>query len=469
MGCISFERKYFVSESQFQLEPDLPAVVIGVDRLAAVVVGHVGLHFQAVSDDVAGDADGGLVPAFVSGERLHFALGEERRVAQGDLPFLVEQVAGLHVETLPAVYEGVAPGIEQRFVAAAAHEVGIECESPVFEDEVGEVGAQIAGRVVGHDGAALALQARSLVVVGVGSRQQDPDLFFAFEVAFEHVALRFEPPQRIEFQTPRVGQSSVRRTAPVAAFAQRYGAFGREVESVALTHVVFAEESEVAVEVEFAVDDAPVDELQGARRVGARPVGLDLGLAEPDVPFGTGHIVDDGVADDVHVAVGQRFGIVGGEAQLYGVNQFRGVDVSVETQSQTFYLRVGFGERKILVERQSHHVLHAEAHGQRKPVAFGTERDALAHFEVGHVAQTFQQFGVVVERIGGNDFGAPERRALLCCGERAAAGQQEQEECFFHFCLVCLFSFVRFPAKLQKICAFPVNLLQSWHVNLKRI
>ena len=53
--------------------------------------------------------------------------------------------------------------------------------------------------------------------------------------------------------------------------------------------------------------------------------------------------------------------------------------------------------------------------------------------------------------------------------ERGAAGQQEQEECFFHFCLVCLFSFVRFPAKLQKICAFPVNLLQSWHVNLKRI
>ena len=40
-------------------------------------------------------------------------------------------------------------------------------------------------------------------------------------------------------------------------------------------------------------------------------------------------------------------------AQLYGVNQFRGVDVSVETQPQPFYLRVGFGERKILVERQS--------------------------------------------------------------------------------------------------------------------
>ena len=59
---------------------------------------------------------------------------------------LVEEVAGLHVETLTVVHEGVAPGIEQRFVAAAAHEVGIECESPVFEDEVGEVGTQIAGQ-----------------------------------------------------------------------------------------------------------------------------------------------------------------------------------------------------------------------------------------------------------------------------------------------------------------------------------
>ena len=119
--------------------------------------------------------------------------------------------------------------------------------------------------------AALALQARRLVVVGIGSRQQYLDPFFAFEVAFEHVAFRFEPSQRIEFQTSRVGHSSDRRTAPVAAFAQRYGAFGREVEPLALTHVVFAEESEAAVEIEFAVDDAPVDELQGARRVGARP------------------------------------------------------------------------------------------------------------------------------------------------------------------------------------------------------
>ena len=320
----------------------------------------------------------------------------------------------------------------------------------VFEDEVGEVGTQIAGRVVGHDGAALALQARRLVVVGIGSRQQYLDPFFAFEVAFEHVAFRFEPSQRIEFQTSRVGHSSDRRTAPVAAFAQRYGAFGREVEPLALTHVVFAEESEAAVEIEFAVDDAPVDELQGARRVGARPVGLDLGLAEPDVPFGAGHIVDDGVADDVHVAVGQRFGIVRGEAQLYGVNQFRRVDVSVETQPQAFYLRVGFGEREILVERQSHHVLHAEAHGQREPVAFGAERDALAHFEVGHVAQAFPQFGVVVERIGGNDFGAPERRALLCRGDRAATGQQEQEECFFHFGLVCFFRSSGSPQKYKK-------------------
>ena len=269
-----------------------------------------------MADDVAGDADGRLVPAFVPCEGLYLLLGEKRRITQGDLPFFVEQVAGLHVEALAAVYEGIAFGVEQRLVAVTSHEIGVECEALVFEDEIRKIGTDVPGRVIRHDGAALAFQARSLVVVGVGSSQEYLDLFLTLEIPFQDVAFRLEPSQRIEFQTSRVGQSSVRRTAPVAAFTQCYGALGRKVEPFAPAHVVFAEEPEVTVEVELAVDDAAVDELQGARRVGTRPVGLDFGLSEPDVPFGTGDIVDDCVADDVHIAVRQRFRVVGGEPQL---------------------------------------------------------------------------------------------------------------------------------------------------------
>ena len=72
-----------------------------------MVVRHVCLYLKAVADDVTGDAYGRLVPAFVPRKGLYFVLGEERRITQGDLPFLVEQVAGLYVEPLPAVYEGI--------------------------------------------------------------------------------------------------------------------------------------------------------------------------------------------------------------------------------------------------------------------------------------------------------------------------------------------------------------------------
>jgi hypothetical protein len=112
---------------------------------------------------------------------------------------------------------------------------------------------------------------------------------------------------------------------------------------------------------------------------------------------------------------------------------------------------------------------------QREPVAFGAERDALADFEVGHVAYALQQFVFVFERIGGDEFGLPQRRAFLCCSDCAAARQQEQKECLFHVGLVCLsvcfvlFRFGRVRAKIQKICSYPVKSLQSWAVNLKRI
>ena len=277
------------------------------------------------------------------------------------------------------------------------------------------------------------------MVVGVGSGHEYLDLLLAFEISLHHVAFRLEPPQRVELQPSRVGKPAVGRTAPVAAFAQRHRTFGREVEALAPAHVVFAEEPEIAVEVELAVDDAAVDKLQGARRVNARPVGLDLGLPEPDVPLGAGDVVDDCVAHNVHIAVGQRFRVVGGESQLNRIDQFRGIDVPVEAQAQALDLRIGFREREILVERESHHVLHPEAHCQREPVAFGAERDALADFEVGHVAYALQQFVFVFERIGGDEFGLPQWRAFLCCSDCAAARQHEQKECLFHVGLVCLF------------------------------
>ena len=352
-----------------------------------------------MADDVARDAQRGLVPVAVSGQRLHFAVREQRRVAQGDFPFFVEQVAGLHVETLPVVDEGSGFGAEQRVAARTTHEIGVEGEAPVFEDEIDEIGPQVACGVAGHHGSPLTLQPRGLVVVGVGSGEQNLHPLLEFVVALDDVALRLEASQRIEFQTPRIGQPSGRRTAPVAAFAQRDGALCREVEALAVAHVVFAEEPEVAVEVEFAVDDAPVDELQGARRVDPRAVGLDLGLPEADVPGGVGHVVDDGVAHDVHVAAGQRLCVVGGESQLDRVDQFGRIDVTVEAQPQPF--------------------------------------DAgLADFDVGHVAQLCQQFA---GRIGRDDFGAEvaflrrrDLRPLLCRGQRPAGGQQEQDREFFH-------------------------------------
>ena len=40
---------------------------------------------------------------------------------------------------------------------------------------------------------------------------------------------------------------------------------------------------------------------------------------------------------------------------------------------------------------------------------------------------------------------------------------------FFSFRSCLFFPFVWFPAKIQKICSYPVKSLQSWAVNLKRI
>ena len=200
-----------------------------------------------------------------------------------------------------------------------------------------------------------------------------------------------------------------------------------EVEAALAVEVVLAEKSEIAVEVELAVDDAAVDELQGARRVDPRAVGFDLGLSEPDVPFGARDVVDDGVAHDVHVSVGQHLGVVTGESQLNRVDQLGRIDVTVEAQPEAFYPGVGLGEREIVVERQRQEVLHPETHRQLEPVVFRAERDALADLDVGHVAQLLDQF---VGRIGRNDFGpglGGSGLRLPGCGQRPAGGEQEQD------------------------------------------
>ncbi len=409
MSCVTLQ-------PEFELEADFPAVVVRCGT-AAVVVGGVCLHLETVSDDIAGHGHRGLVPAFVSGVGADLRVGKERRVAQRDLPFAAEQVAGLHVEAAAVVDEGVAVRIEERVAARAAHEIGVEGESAVFEDEIHEVGADVPRGAVGHQGAALAREACGLVVVGVGSGQQDAHPLLVVEIALQQVALRSEASQRVQLHAPRVGQAAARRGTPVASFAQRDGGFGREVESFAPERVVFAEETEVAVEVEFAVHDAAIDELKGARRIDARAVGLDLRLSESDVPCGVGHVVDDGVAHDVRRTVRERLGVVAGESQLHGVNQFRGVDVAVEPQAQPLDAGVGFRQREVFVERERQKILHSETHRQFEPVVFRPERDAPAHFEVGHVAEPFEQpgvrRGVRAERIGRAECGTPQQGGFL--------------------------------------------------------
>lgn len=54
-----------------------------------------------MADDVARDAQRGLVAVAVPGQGPDLVRREERRVAQGDFPFVVEEVAGLDVQSLP--------------------------------------------------------------------------------------------------------------------------------------------------------------------------------------------------------------------------------------------------------------------------------------------------------------------------------------------------------------------------------
>lgn len=109
------------------------------------------------------------------------------------------------------VRRGVA--VEARPVAGAPHEVGVERPPATLEDEVDEVGPHVAHGIVGHQAAALPLEARRAVVVGVGRGEEDLRPFLVFVVAFDHVTLGLEASQGIELHAPRVGESALRRTA----------------------------------------------------------------------------------------------------------------------------------------------------------------------------------------------------------------------------------------------------------------
>lgn len=104
-----------------RLETQLPAVVVvGNDLRVAPGIGvirDVGLHLQTVSDDVARDAEGRLVAVAVPGQRMDLAVRKERRVAQGNLPFAVKEVAGLDVEPLSGVDACRGIFVEERTVA----------------------------------------------------------------------------------------------------------------------------------------------------------------------------------------------------------------------------------------------------------------------------------------------------------------------------------------------------------------
>ena len=172
-----------------------------------------------------------------------------------------------------------------------------------------------------------------------------------------------------------------------------------------------------------------LDELIRAR------LALILVCPNPMFHFG-------GVADDVHVAVGKHLGVVAGEPQLDGVDQFRGVDIPVEPQAEAFDAGVGLREREVVVEREGQQVLHAEAHGELETVVLGAEGDTLSDLDVGHVAQLCEEFagGVGLKEVTGGRLRAGSG------GSRAEEEQKQRRKKdvrqFFHrgiFLLVCRF------------------------------
>ena len=195
--------------------------------------------------------------------------------------------------------------------------------------------------------------------------------------------------------------------------------------------VIFAEEAEVAIDVEGRVDDAPVNKLQCARGVDPRPVRLDLGLSEADVPGVVGHVVDNRVAHDVGVAVWQILRVVGRESQLDRVEQLRREDITVETEAQAFHAGLYLVHREVLVEMEGDHILHAEPQGHLVELVLRLEGDAFADFDVRHVAHPLHKLLVFVDRplqgVVGGDVSGDEVVLGVGCQQPAGAHRSEEE------------------------------------------
>ena len=78
--------------------------------------------------------------------------------------------------------------------------------------------------------------------------------------------------------------------------------------------IVFSEDTEITVEIEFGIYNGTVYELKGTRRVYPGAIRPDFGLSETDIPCRVGNVVNHCVAYDVVVPIGQRFHIVRREA-----------------------------------------------------------------------------------------------------------------------------------------------------------
>lgn len=388
------------SDANFDLQTGLPTVAgqkVGLG-LRGVVVGNIRLYLERVPDDIFGDAESGLAAGFVAGVIHDYRRREEGRVPCGNLPVAGQDVACLEVEPCASVnmLRHFAVLIDERVGADAPHQVGIESKSAAFEDEVNEIGLERPPVAIDHSIAVLALEATGAVVVAVGCGKHDTWRRFALEIAFGDIAQSPESTQRKEFDTGSVCQPAVFGNAEVASVAGGDRAFEGKAESIAEAIVVFAEYAEIAVEVKLGVDNAAVNELERARRVDARTVAPNLGLPEADVPHGRWDVVNHGVADDVDVAVAERFGIVGGEAQLDGVCEFGRKDVAVETQPDALDAGFGFSDGKTVVQVNPNKALHAQPQGELVVVVLGHERNAFPDFDVGHVAENFGDLPVVV-------------------------------------------------------------------------
>ena len=239
------------------------------------------------------------------------------------------------------------------------HEVRIEREPSVFQAHICIV--QIYVPRVREDAAAHAAGHHRVMVVRITSAQHQFRRLLKICVTLDIFAFCMESAEREHLHTCRVRQSFAVGRAPVPAFAHRYRGQCGQCEFVNAAVVVFSEESEVPVRSEFAAHNAPVAELQRAGGVDSGTVCLHFRLAESKVPGRVRLEVGDGVQYKVRLAVWCRLGVTACKTQLYGVDEFRGKDIAVETQTEPLHLAVRIIDLHLVVEGGSGQILHPEA------------------------------------------------------------------------------------------------------------